>query len=121
MPRPNPSSVQRMLKSDELIVRPYARAIVLVVCIAALVTVTVVLLASDAIVLGVSLAAMVVLAANVIGYILLLAKQVEFVHRVNSRMDELLNASGLNEYIAGQKQGRADLMQEIEDGENDTT
>ena len=121
MSRPEVLSAQRKLKSDELVVQPYTRAIVLVVCIAVLVTVTVFVLASDAIVVGVALAAIVVLAANVIGYILLLAKQVEFVHRVNSRMDELLNASGLNEYIAGQKQGRADLMQEIEDGENDTT
>ena len=120
MPRPTPTIARRKLASDELIVRPYMRAIMVVCCIAATVALATFFLASDATVAAIAIASIVVLAANVIGYILILAKQVEFVHRVNSRMDELLNVSGLNEYIEGQKQGRADLMQEIED-ENDTT
>ena len=120
MPRPEPTIVQRKLDSDELIIRPYMRAIFVVISLAFSVAGLTFLLASEVTIVAIAIAAIVMLAANVIGYILILAKQVEFVHRINSRLDELLESSGLNEYIAGLKQGRADLMQEIED-EDDTT
>ena len=88
--------------------------ILVVCCIAATVALTVFFLASDATVAAIAIAAIVLLVANVIGYILILAKQVEFVHRINSRMDELLESTGLNEYQAGMKQGRADRNEEID-------
>ena len=115
MPRPTPTIARRKLDSDELIVRPYMRAIVVVCGLGFFVAVLMFFLNSDLTVIAIAIGAIVVLAANVIGYILILAKQIEFVHRINSRMDELLEARGLNEYNAGIKQGRKDQIEESHD------
>ena len=113
MPRPEPASSRSKLASDSLIVQPYTRSICITLGIAAIFTGLVFVLTTDRTVGLVAVVGIVVLTANVIGYLLILAKQVESVHRMNSRLDQLLESSGQNEYQAGIKQGRSDRNEEL--------
>lgn len=108
MTRPAPTKSSREIESDLLVVRPYAIGVV-TMGVAALVSIAVSILAvADGATLGVVITAISLFTTQVIGYLLILAKQVEAVHRINSRMDELLESSGRNEYEAGLKQGRSE-------------
>ena len=113
MPRPEPTKSAQKLESDILIVRPYARGIIAAGMISVILIILVLTLVKDTAIAAIALSAIVLLTTQFIGYLLILAKQVEFVHRMNSRLDELLESSGLSEYLAGEKQGRADLQHEI--------
>ena len=112
MPRPEPTKSMRKLESDTLEVRPYATSIMAVGSGAALTIGLVLLFVESAPTVGVVVAAVVLLSTQIIGYLLILAKQVESVHRMNSRLDSLLESAGLNEYNAGKKQGREDMLAE---------
>ena len=115
MPRPEFTKTQAKLDSDALIVRPYWIWIVGVGGSSALLIGVVLLFVESTVMVGAGVAAIVLLATQIVGYLLILAKQVEAVHRMNSRLDELLRSSGLEEYVAGQAQGRADTLREIDE------
>ena len=114
MPRPHPTKIERKLDSDMLVVRPYAVGIMTIGGIATTVIGLTILLVESVAVMGVVVTSVTLFTTQVVGYLLILAKQVESVHRMNSRLDSLLESTGLTEYIAGQAQGRADTMRELE-------
>ena len=112
MARPSPTKSEREIESDLLVVRPYAIGIVTMGEIALCAVVAVFLFVPDPTVQGLMVTAITLFATQVIGQLLILAKQVETVHRVNSRMDELLEKAGASEYKAGKAQGRENLEHE---------
>lgn len=108
MTRPGPTLSERTIQSDLLVVRPYATGVVVMGVAALCANISIICIVKDLVAQGVLIGAVSLFATQVIGYLLILAKQVETTHRLNSRMDELLEASGHAKYIAGKEQGHLD-------------
>ena len=118
MARPNPTKSARKIKSDLLVVRPYAIGIVTMGVAALFGIVVTVALAESITSAGIICGSITMFTTQVIGYLLILAKQVESDHRVNSRMDELLESSGRVEYDAGKRNGVTEHLENVANGVN---